>query len=83
VERDEKPGSVSWTGIMGQPLLPGETPMRALGASQDVLRSFQSIGARGSDGGSLMCVGEPSEGEEKSGQNTALTRRGLIVAVLS
>ena len=38
MERDEKPGSVSWTGITGQPLLPGETPMRALGASQDVLR---------------------------------------------
>ena len=47
-------------------------------------QSFQSIGARGSDGGSLMWVGEPSEGvEEESGQITALTRRGLIVAVLS
>ncbi len=38
MERHGKPGSVNWTGVACQPLFPGETPMRALGASQDALR---------------------------------------------
>jgi hypothetical protein len=46
-------------------------------------QSFHSTGARGSDAGALVRVGEQSEGEEESGHTTALTRRGLIVAQLS
>ena len=38
MERDEKPGSVRGVGVARQPLLPGETPMCALCAGQDVLR---------------------------------------------
>jgi len=117
MERDGKPGSVSWTGVACQPLLPGETPMRAPGAGEEVLRgcgdgrcrgvvtlakstvslrttlsharrmpqrgqSFHNTGARGSGAGALVHVGEQSEGEE-SGHNTALTRRGLLLELLS
>ena len=34
VERDNQPGSVGWTGIASEPLLPGQTPMRALRSGQ-------------------------------------------------
>ncbi len=33
MERDGKPGSVRRTGVACEPLFPGETPMRAPGAS--------------------------------------------------
>jgi hypothetical protein len=46
-------------------------------------QSFHSIGARGSGAGAFVGVGEEVEREDSSGQNTALTRRGLIVALLS
>jgi hypothetical protein len=35
VESDRQGGSIRWTGIAGQALLPGETPMRALCARED------------------------------------------------
>ena len=38
VEGNRQGGSVRWTGVAFQPLFPGETPMRALGAGQDILR---------------------------------------------
>ena len=37
VKREDQAGSVRWTGIACQALAPGETPMRALRASQDLL----------------------------------------------
>jgi hypothetical protein len=46
-------------------------------------QSFHSIGARGRGWGTASGGGETVEGEESSGQSTALTRRGLIVVLLS
>ena len=37
VKRDEQSGSVRWTGIAGQALLPGETPMCTLSSGQYLL----------------------------------------------
>jgi hypothetical protein len=34
MERDDKPGSISGAGIASEPLLPGQTPMRALRSGQ-------------------------------------------------
>ena len=45
-------------------------------------QSFHNTEARGGEGGTVSRGGETSE-EEESGHNTALTRRGLIVALLS
>jgi len=46
-------------------------------------QSFHSTGARGSGAGASVRVGGGAECSEESGQNTALTRRGLIVALFS
>lgn len=46
-------------------------------------QSFQRTGARGGEAGASVRVGEKAEQEDSSGHNTALTRRGLIVSLLS
>jgi hypothetical protein len=49
-------------------------------------QSFHSTGAEGSGARAVSegsGGGEASEGEEESGQSTALTRRGLMVMLLS
>jgi hypothetical protein len=46
-------------------------------------QSFHTTGARGSGWDVSEGVGEEAEREEASGHNTALTRRGLIVVLLS
>jgi len=46
-------------------------------------QSFQRTGARGAAAGASVCVEEQAGGEESSGQSTALTRRGLMVVLLS
>ena len=46
-------------------------------------QSFQSTGARGSGAGGSVRIGEIFKGEEESGHNTALTRRGLTQEELS
>ncbi len=46
-------------------------------------QSCQSTGARGDGGGPSEHVEEQVGGEESMGHNTALTRRGLIVVLLS
>jgi hypothetical protein len=38
MERDGKPGSIRRTSVARQPLVPGETPMRASSTGQDALR---------------------------------------------
>ena len=118
MERDDEPGSIGRTSVACQPLFPGKTPMRTLGASKDVLsggrdkrrgkrggafqadrftadtfsqtrqirqrgQSFHTTGARGSGTCASSPGGEEAEGAASSGHNTALTRRGLIVALLS
>lgn len=46
-------------------------------------QSFHSTGERGSGTGASVGGGEETTMEEESGHNTALTRRGLIVVLLS
>jgi hypothetical protein len=46
-------------------------------------QSFHITGARGSGWDASEDMGEEAERGESSGRNTALTRRGLIVALLS
>ncbi len=46
-------------------------------------QSFHNTGAEGSSARAVSGGGEASESEEESGHNTALTRRGLIVLLLS
>ncbi len=46
-------------------------------------QSFHTTGASGSGSGVSSRVGEESERGDSSSQNTALTRRGLIVVLLS
>ena len=46
-------------------------------------QSFHTTGARGSGTCASSPGGEEAEGAASSGHNTALTRRGLIVALLS
>ncbi len=45
-------------------------------------QSFQR-GARGGAGDASVCAEEQTGGEDSNGHNTALTRRGLIVVLLS
>ncbi len=61
VECDEKSGSVSWTGITGQPLL--------------AIRDANAPAGRGS--GVLVRVREEAEREDSSGHNTVLTKPRL------
>jgi len=53
MERDDEPGSIGRTRVACQPLFPGKTPMRALGASKDV-RSSGSDKRRGKRGGAFQ-----------------------------
>ena len=46
-------------------------------------QSRQSTGAESSEAEAVSGGGEESEGEVESGHSTALTRRGLIVLLLS
>lgn len=46
-------------------------------------QSFQRTGVQGGAGGASVCAEGQSGDEESSGHNTALTRRGLIVVLLS
>ena len=46
-------------------------------------QSFPRTGARGGAGGASVCAEEQTGGEDSSGHNTPLTRRGLIVVLLS
>jgi hypothetical protein len=46
-------------------------------------QSFHTTGARGNGGGASEHMGGEAEGEGSCGHNTALTRRGLIVVLLS
>jgi len=46
-------------------------------------QSFQRTGARGDAAGTSAWAGGRSGGEDSSGHNTALTRRGLSVSLLS
>lgn len=46
-------------------------------------QSFQRTGAQGRAAGTLTWAGARIGGEDSSGQNTALTRRGLIISLLS
>jgi hypothetical protein len=46
-------------------------------------QSFHSTGARGNGTSPSVCVGGGAKYSEDIGQNTALTRRGLIVTLLS
>ena len=53
MERDDEPGSIGRTRVACQPLFPGKTPMRALGASKDA-RSSGSDKRRGKRGGAFQ-----------------------------
>lgn len=46
-------------------------------------QSFQRTGAQGGARSVSACAEEQAGGEESSGHNTALTRRGLIVVLFS
>ena len=63
VERDEKPGSISRTGVACQPLFPGETPMRQLRTGQNALRrcgGWLGLGADGEANGLAADHTQPS-----------------------
>ena len=43
MKRDDEPGSICWTSIARQALVPGKTPMRALRSGEDLLGGARAV----------------------------------------